>query len=278
VLNVALDQFSFNIEGLRYGAPHESSARNGLYGNYDLLTPWTPSTSAFDIVQLLPGNRRYPPVLRDPTIYIDLEASVVQLGQGYVLHSVNLILTDLICELGLGLEIRTSPEDSCQGLTESGKPTIARWDLGYQVRRVSGASWSNFAILEFKRPLSLTYKKWASAMRDSPQYSPPIGVQRPDLYIAQQSKKYNDVGKTPYVALYDWNSFVELINQDGLEENVGPKRPRISRALYRWTDATRESIRLRLFEFLFDALMWWLQQHPEIAIPVQQMQQRFRRR
>jgi hypothetical protein len=195
---------------------------------------------------------KYPPVRRDPTTYIDLEASVVQLGQSYILHSVNLILTDLISALNLGVEIHTKPEETVVVLNDKGERVVARWDLEYSIRRTGAlGAWSTTAIVEFKRPLSLKYKNWATAMKGTNLYAGQI--LKPDLYIVQQSKKYNEYGKTSYVALYNWVSFVELVNLDGLAE--GSPSPPVSKAFYRWTDARQGHVRLQLFQFLFKVLM-----------------------
>jgi hypothetical protein len=157
------------------------------------------------------------------------------------------------------------PEDTEHGISQKGEKVVARWDLGYQVRRVSTAAWSTMAILEFKRPLSITYEKWAGAIQGTATFMG--AVEAPDHYIVQQSKKYNHVGKRDYVALYDWVSFVELVNTDGLAEGRSPI-PGESGAYYRWTDARKGPIRLRLFEFLFEALMQYL--GPNVKVQVQQ--------
>jgi hypothetical protein len=182
---VSMADIAVDCGPLKYVEPHQSSLTNEQYHNYNLLISWTPATGAVALVQRFRQNR-YP--LQDSMMSVNLEASVVQLGQSYILHSVNLILKDLVNWLDLGVEIQMHPEDTAHGYNEKGERVVARWDFGYKVRKVSGTTstpWATMAIVEFKRPLALTYRNWKPAMQGVGE------VQYPDNYIAQQSKKYN---------------------------------------------------------------------------------------
>jgi hypothetical protein len=101
VLIVPMESFAVDCGEFKYVSPHDSSPINAQYPKFGYLTPWVPATRAIDVVHSL-NQAKYPPVLRDPTHFINIEASVLQLGQSYVLHSVNLILTDAAECLGLG--------------------------------------------------------------------------------------------------------------------------------------------------------------------------------
>jgi hypothetical protein len=109
------------------------------------------------------------------------------------------------------------------------------------------------AIIEFKRPLSLTRRNWEVAFEDSLTYGGK--VDGPDGFIAQQAKKYVHVGKTPFVCIYDWFSFLELVSLDPINHLRYRRNPGQSKALYRWTDAQNGPVRLCLFQFLFESLM-----------------------
>jgi hypothetical protein len=188
----------------------------------------------------------------DSTHHVDAESDIAAAAEKYIIDPLNRVFTKAIKHLGLEITCRRQFRDLLPAQDE--EEILSRYDMVW-FYRVPGQGIElarAFAILEFKRPITLMFSNWQPAIPKGRRRMGEL-VDVPDSYIAEQVIKYAITADTPFVAVFDWNTLVTLklkgVKRDWL-------RNEFVSAEYLWFGNAVDDVPVRqhLYMFLWEAL------------------------
>ena len=244
----------YQIPGPRrkqYHPPRRSSKRNAEFANIRTLIPWKiteRSLKDLDHIQDILFYRIEP----DSTHHVDAESDIAAAAEKYIIDPLNRVFTKAIKHLGLEITCRRQFRDILPSQNED--DILSRYDMVWFYRlQGEGIELSRaFAILEFKRPITMLFANWQSAIPKGRRRTGKL-VDVPDSYIAEQVIKYAITADTPFVAIFDWNTLVTLKLKGRKRDWEGNES--VS-AEYLWFENAVEDVPVRqhLYMFLWEAL------------------------
>ncbi|KAJ8101627.1 hypothetical protein POJ06DRAFT_247429 [Lipomyces tetrasporus] len=193
------------------------------------LTAWDILAQQAIYLAQVPLFATYFAIDLDYSYDLDLEADVIRAAHVYLIHPVNLIFQDVYPLFN----IRCKSEVSwIQG------GTYSRLDMHWQYHDVV------FAVLEFKRPNSISISDWLGAIAGEGP------VVRGGANIARQLKRYAYHARTPYVGVLDWVFLVLLELGGNMAEWIDYQGdPSATPAEFAWL-GQNDSMRMAIFCFL----------------------------
>jgi hypothetical protein len=245
----------YQIPGPRrqqYYPPRRSSKRNAEFANIRTLTPWNISERSLKDLEKIQDILFYR-IEPDNTHHADAESDVAAAAEKYIIDPLNRVFTKAINHLGLKITCRRQFRDIFLSQDDE-DDILSRYDMVW-FYRLPGESIEQaraFAILEFKRPITMLFENWQSAIPKGRRRNGLL-VDVPDSYVAEQVIKYAITADTPFVAVFDWNTLVTLKLKGEKRDWVGSE---FVSAEYLWFENAVEDVPVRqhLYMFLWEAL------------------------